>query len=416
MTNTYSGSGGGYGGAGGAGISGIPGGPANGTADQPFDRGSRGGVFTVVNDVSQGGGAIRLRVGGTLSLNGVLSANGAAALVEGDGGGAGGGIWVTARRLDGTGLIMANGGPGEPTEGGGGGGGRVAIYTRTNNFAGALDVFGGPGASPGGNGTIYFASIPAPQIIAQSPSDVVSYAVDTVNLTFSSPMDSSSVSTGDFLLDTPNGLVPQNSLAVSTPNLTTVSVSFPAQNTVGFYEIDAGPQIQDIYGLPMAATYIGDFIISAPTISGRVTDTNGLPVHYVTMRPDGGLLPAVTDSTGAYSLEVPPSWIGTITPSRGTSMFIPQSRSYTNVTTNLTSQDFIMVPPSALTLTQELQGPNVNLSWYGINGVTYQPLYSTNLVDWVPYAGPLIGTNGPMNCLVPMGDDLVKFFRFSTIY
>src|SRR4029077_13641143 len=166
----------------------------------------------------------------------------------------------------------------------------------------------------------------------------------------------------------------------------------------------------------MAATYVGDFIISPPTISGRVTDTNGLPVRFVTVRPDGGLLPAVTDSNGTYAIEVPPSWVGTLTPSRGTSIFIPQSRSYTGVTTDLTNQSFVMAPPAALALTQQRQGSNLNLGWYGINGVTYQPLWSTNMVDWQPYANPLTGTNGPMNCVVPVGDDPVMFFRFSSSY
>jgi hypothetical protein len=416
MANKSSGSGAGYGGQGGASVSGVAGGPAYGSAQQPSDRGSRGGLYPIYPGFCEGGGAIRLRVAGTLSVNGRLSANGDAARVEGAGGGAGGSIWVAARNLDGSGVILANGGPGEPGQGGGGGGGRIALYTLTNQFTGAVAAVGGSGASPGGNGTFYSATIPPPQVIAQSPAGVVSYAVSTVLLTFGSPMDATSLSSDDAVLDTPNGLLSDSNLAVSAQDLSSVLVSFPPQDTLGYYEIDAGPQIRDIYGLAMANTYVGSFVILPPIISGHVTDTNGAPVAYVTIRPDGGLLPALTDSTGAYSLEVPPSWVGTITPSRGTSMFIPASRSYHGVGTDLTNQDFILTPPSALMLTQQPQGTNMNLYWFGINGVTYQMLCSSNLVNWQPYGVALVGTNGPMSCTVPLGPDPAKFFRFGTSY
>ena len=53
---------------------------------------------------------------------------------------------------------------------------------------------------------------------------------------------------------------------------------------------------------------------------------------------------------------------------------------------------------------------------YGIRGVTYQPLYSTNLVDWLPDDGPAPGTNGPMQLLVPMDTDPIMFFRVGASY
>ena len=416
MTNTYSGGGGGYGGAGGAGISGIPGGSTYGSAQQPTDTGSRGGVFPIIQNFCQGGGAIRLRVGGALSVNGSISANGNAALIEGGGGGSGGSVWLTARAINGTGLILANGGAGEAGQGGGGGGGRIAINSRTNNFTGLVTAFGGPGASPGGNGTIVITNIPSPQVIAQTPTDLVYYAVSNVDLTFSSPMDATTISPSDALLDTPNGLLPQNELNAFPLSLMSARLSFPPQNILGFYQFQVGPQIQDIYGIPMDSAYIGDFIIWAPTISGQVTDTNGLPVQYVTIRPDGGLLPAVTDVNGAYSLQVPPSWVGTITPAKGTALFIPQLRSYAGVSASLTNQNFILVSPAMLTITQQVQGTNLNLSWFGLNGVTYQTLYSTDMLNWLPYQGPMLGTNGPMTCVCPMGSQPAMFFRFSTSY
>ena len=69
-----------------------------------------------------------------------------------------------------------------------------------------------------------------------------------------------------------------------------------------------------------------------------------------------------------------------------------------------------------MTLTSQRQGANFNLRWFGINGVSYQPLSSTNLVDWLPCEVPLPGTNGVMSVLVPIGSEPIKFFRFSATY
>jgi hypothetical protein len=54
---------------------------------------------------------------------------------------------------------------------------------------------------------------------------------------------------------------------------------------------------------------------------------------------------------------------------------------------------------------------NFILNWYGISGVAYQPFYSTNLVDWLPYDGALSGTNGEMQLIIPVGSDPMEFFR-----
>ena len=95
-------------------------------------------------------------------------------------------------------------------------------------------------------------------------------------------------------------------------------------------------------------------------------------------------------------------------------MFIPASRTYTNVATDLNNQNFLPINSSALTLSSQKQGPNLILGWHGINGVRYQLFYSTDLVNWLPFdSGPLLGTNGPMTLPLPIGPDKAKFFRFS---
>ena len=102
-----------------------------------------------------GGGAIRLTVTGTLTLDGRITANGSNGFGQGSGGGAGGSVWLTVGKFIGTGLVTANAGAGEPPFGGGGGGGRIAIYYATNQFTGSISAPGGAGGNNGSAGTIY---------------------------------------------------------------------------------------------------------------------------------------------------------------------------------------------------------------------------------------------------------------------
>jgi len=410
MTDTGSGSGAGYGGPGGSSLSGSPGGPTYGSATEPSSRGSRGGLYPILANFCQGGGAVRLRVTGTFRLDGNLSANGNDALFERAGGGSGGSIWVTARRLEGFGTIQAEGGAGDPIEGGGGGGGRIAVYSDANAFAGHTSAQGGDGAFVGGDGTILMTNLPPLRVIAQFPEGPISSAVSAIGLTFSSPLNPSTASANSLLLITPNGTLPAVGLNPGN-SLTFFQASVPAQNTPGYYEVRLDPVLEDIYGAKIDPAYLGSFIILAPRLSGRITDTNGLPVSYVTVRADGGLLPVLTDTNGLYSLEVPPSWTGSITPSRDSAVFLPPSRNYSVVTQDFMNQDFTAASPGALALQSERQQGNLNLSWHGFSGATYQAFYSTNLVDWIPCELPRPGTNGPMTTSLTIGEEPIKFFR-----
>ncbi|MDP2941530.1 MAG: PxKF domain-containing protein [Candidatus Omnitrophota bacterium] len=152
-------SGAGYGGRGGAG--GAPlvdGGLIYGLATIPIDFGSGGGRGLE----GVGGGAIRLTIADTLTVNGSISANGhhanQASIVQ-DGGGSGGSIYIIAKTFNGVGSITANGGKSSPTgggaAGGGGGGGRIAIYYQTLSFTGNVEAKGGIGAGHNGeDGTV----------------------------------------------------------------------------------------------------------------------------------------------------------------------------------------------------------------------------------------------------------------------
>ena len=154
-----SGGGGAYGGYGGPSSLGAAGGAYYGSLQQPFDFGSGGGAGAGSAPYSlggSGGGAIRLTVTGTLTLNGRITANGGNGFGQGSGGGSGGSVWLTLGSFSGAGLVAANGGPGEPPFGGGGGGGRIAIYySGPNAFSGILSTHGGTGGNNGSAGTIY---------------------------------------------------------------------------------------------------------------------------------------------------------------------------------------------------------------------------------------------------------------------
>jgi hypothetical protein len=158
-----SGSGAGYGGLGGASAT-APGGTNYGSAQCPVDQGSGGGFGSgMTYGGSEGGGAIRLNVGGVLTVDGRLSANGNWGIQDNSGGGSGGSIWVTTGTLAGNGQIVADGGEGELFGGGGGGGGRIALYSRVNVFAGLVSVFGGEGDFRGADGSIFNATNPVIQ-------------------------------------------------------------------------------------------------------------------------------------------------------------------------------------------------------------------------------------------------------------
>jgi hypothetical protein len=204
------GAGGGHGGAGGNSQSGALGGTNYGSITQPVLRGSGGGAGanTYINGC-EGGGAIRLTVGGTLTVAGSLSANGNPGIQDDSGGGAGGGIWLTAGALTGSGNIFAEGGDGDLFGGGGGAGGRIAIYAPTNTFAGLLSVIGGDGATAGGLGTIFITTNLTPVLdISGRITNSVGQGVAGVPVLFQSsvPGQSTSATTdtnGNYLLVIP---------------------------------------------------------------------------------------------------------------------------------------------------------------------------------------------------------------------
>lgn len=123
----------GYGGRGGNGRPEI-GGPAYGDAVHPETPGSGGGGGHSAAG-AHGGGVIRVEAAGTITVDGLIHANGAHAAPNGPrhaGGGAGGSVYLSCRTFDGCGgIVEANGGNKAVDHSGGGAGGRIAVHYDT---------------------------------------------------------------------------------------------------------------------------------------------------------------------------------------------------------------------------------------------------------------------------------------------
>ncbi|MCK4658828.1 MAG: hypothetical protein KAV82_04835, partial [Phycisphaerae bacterium] len=162
QTASSSGGGGGHGGVGGNGDT-SSGGSVYGSVIEPMHLGSGGGrAYSYSDNGGAGGGVIKLIIGGALTLDGTINANGNAGGWDRGGGGAGGSVWIAAGTLAGSGDLIANGGSGN-NHGGGGAGGRIAVYTDANTFGGLMSAYGGSGHSPGGAGTVYTEVSTEPQ-------------------------------------------------------------------------------------------------------------------------------------------------------------------------------------------------------------------------------------------------------------
>jgi hypothetical protein len=134
-----------------------------------------------------GGGVLIIEAGGTLTVDGTLSAHGGNANVARAGGGSGGSVWLKAPVIAGHGMIGADGANGNyagtTVGGGGGGGGRIllafgrvadletrakdAVITETKPdtlvYLGEPTVDGGTGYTIGNPGTVRYLYMPPPK-------------------------------------------------------------------------------------------------------------------------------------------------------------------------------------------------------------------------------------------------------------
>lgn len=128
-----------------------------GNAWRPVDLGSSGGWHW--NGAGAGGGAIHLIVDDTLTLNGVIEANGTGG-GDRSAGAAGGSLWIEAHQLAGSGSLHADAGPsvaGNASQTGASGGGRIAVYCDDIlGFSGVESTTAAPGDARAEAGSILF--------------------------------------------------------------------------------------------------------------------------------------------------------------------------------------------------------------------------------------------------------------------
>ncbi len=131
-------SGGGYGGTGGWYSVSSRAGLTYGDSNAPVFPGSAGrGESDSAYTGGNGGGLIRVKASGTVSVKGKLTARGSAPQQNTYGGGSGGGIYVTCKTFDGdtNGSLVASGGNGTKTAGGGG---RIAVFRVMDRSGGSV--------------------------------------------------------------------------------------------------------------------------------------------------------------------------------------------------------------------------------------------------------------------------------------
>lgn len=102
------------------------------------------------------------------------------------------------------------------------------------------------------------------------------------------------------------------------------------------------------------------------TISGTVTNTSAQPLAGVSISLSGAGT-ATTDANGVYSIAVSSGYSGTATPSLAGYTFTPSSRSYTNITSNQTAQNYSggASPPNAPSnlIAMPASYTQINLFW-----------------------------------------------------
>jgi hypothetical protein len=162
-------------------------------------------------------------------------------------------------------------------------------------------------------------------------------------------------------------VVPTGWSGTVTPSKTGYSFSPPS---ITYTNLSANQPSQNY-----TATYV-TFKISGNTGIGGVTLT------YT----DGTVKTVVSDNSGNYSIVAPLSWSGTVTPSRIGYTFLPVNRTYSNLSTNQTAQDY-----TATLITYAISG-NTGVAgvtiYYSVDGIrrTATADVSGDYSITVPYA------------------------------
>lgn len=252
-------SGAGHGGAGGGSSDGDAGGSAYCTTSSPATIGSGGGTEFAAS-AADGGGLVILDISGTFTLNGTITADGGdAGTVDQSGGGAGGGVKITAGSVAGsTPAITATGGAGGTWGGasggsGGGGGGCVYIgYSSSNAVeSGDVSLAGGSAGNANGSDGAYVTA-------------VINTAPTVTNMTLTTSTDGSGNITIAAILDDAD----DDSLSLKVESKSGTCSAYSGQSTSTL-----SGTIQSTFGTPSVDNNAAYQISSAITSSGANTVT-----------------------------------------------------------------------------------------------------------------------------------------------
>ena len=163
---------------------------------------------------------------------------------------------------------------------------------------------------------------------------------------------------------------------------------------------------------PITVTMDADHTVTAvyaslQTISGKVT-CSSVGVDGVSISFTGYASPVTTASDGTYSTTVDYNYSGTATPSKNGCTFTPSSRTYNNVTSSMTGQDYYTACLQAPSVTT---GPATNVTEHSatLNGtVNPNGLSTTYYFEWgrplpteIPPAVSLLATVETMSLFQP---------------
>jgi hypothetical protein len=297
--------GGSYGGIGGTGSTALAVSTSYGSVQEPDDLGSGGGGVGA-NLGGNGGGAIKLIIGGALAQGGTFSVNGTNGVnlgsVVATAGGAGGSVWIDADTITGSGTIRANGGNGydnSSSDGGGGGGGRIALHYISYADSMTLTAYGGtPSNRFGGAGTIYKKAASETYgdvIIDNNNKSSTSYLPYVVGLT----RFPSSITFNNMLLRNAGALAIYDTADVSYSNFswTNSAISYNGGN---FTLIDGNHDITVDAGGVLIINSPAEF--QAGTVQGLLIANS--PLTFSSLNLTGTLFHYVNTTTEAYKIDI----------------------------------------------------------------------------------------------------------------
>jgi hypothetical protein len=133
--------------------------------------------------------------------------------------------------------------------------------------------------------TVHLVNNNAPTVIVLTPQGPINHDVSSVQITFSLPMQASSINSGDVTILTPSGPIAAGMVNISQVNNQTFTVSFPDQTAAGTYTVTVGPGATDLSGIALGGTgFQGTFTIdyTGPAVSNMTpTGLQSNPVFEV---------------------------------------------------------------------------------------------------------------------------------------